>query len=162
MSYLIGIDPGISGAIAVLSADGSKIIAVHDMPTYSEIVKGKPKQVVCPVGIATVLRKWGECEVVIEKVGAMAKGGVSQGAVSMFSFGKGAGAIEGACAGLLLKFRHVTPKQWQAKSGKASGKDASRALAAQLYPDSADLFKLVKHDGRAEAVLIARFGICLN
>lgn len=40
---------------------------------------------------------------------------------------------------------------------KYHSKDAARLYAAQLYPDIADAFKLKKDDGKAEAVLIARY-----
>lgn len=40
---------------------------------------------------------------------------------------------------------------------KGLAKDAARELASKLYPDIADNFKLKKDDGKAEAVLIARF-----
>jgi len=40
---------------------------------------------------------------------------------------------------------------------KAVAKTIARELAAQFYPDQADLFKLAKDDGRAESVLIGLF-----
>jgi crossover junction endodeoxyribonuclease RuvC len=158
MTYLIGIDPGISGAIAVLSADGSKIIAVHDMPTV-ELLSGKStKSSVSAPMLAAILRKWAMAGAIIEKVSAMP----GQGVTSMFNFGKSAGVIEGVCAGLSIPVTLVTPQSWQKRSGKRQGKDGSRARAAELFPADAELFSRVKDDGRAEAVLIARFGICLN
>ena len=39
-----------------------------------------------------------------------------------------------------------------------AAKDQSRALASNLFPQSAYLFKRVKDDGRAEAALIAYYG----
>lgn len=40
---------------------------------------------------------------------------------------------------------------------KYHSKDAARLYAAKLYPEIADEFKLKKDDGKAEAVLIARY-----
>jgi hypothetical protein len=40
---------------------------------------------------------------------------------------------------------------------KGHAKDAARFLATKLYPDVAESFKLKKDDGKAEAVLIARY-----
>lgn len=43
------------------------------------------------------------------------------------------------------------------KQLKTAAKDASRRVAAELFPDIADSFKLKKDDGRAEAILIAKY-----
>ena len=40
---------------------------------------------------------------------------------------------------------------------KVHAKDAARELARSLYPDLNGCFKLKKHDGRAEALLIAKY-----
>jgi len=54
----------------------------------------------------------------------------------------------------------VRPQAWKKKMGLI-GKDktASRGLARELFPQYAERFKLVKHDGLAEAALIARYGV---
>tara|TARA_B100000614_G_scaffold262909_1_gene300943 strand:+ start:438863 stop:439498 length:636 start_codon:yes stop_codon:yes gene_type:complete len=48
-------------------------------------------------------------------------------------------------------------KEWQQekKKAKENAKDAARTLAAKLYPDLSDHFKLKKDDGKAESLLIA-------
>jgi crossover junction endodeoxyribonuclease RuvC len=40
-----------------------------------------------------------------------------------------------------------------------AGKDAARARACELLPRLADRWPLVKHHGRAEAALLALYGI---
>lgn len=40
---------------------------------------------------------------------------------------------------------------------KREAKSSARRVAAKLYPDIADYFDLVKHDGRAESLLIATY-----
>jgi crossover junction endodeoxyribonuclease RuvC len=52
----------------------------------------------------------------------------------------------------------VAPAIWKKHFGLSTDKDASRALAGQTFPDQADLWKLKKQDGRAEAALIALYG----
>lgn len=155
MAYRIGIDPGISGAIAVLTEDGQDILAIHDMPVC-EVKSGKAtKRFVSAAMLAEILREWDTGSVICEKVGAMP----GQGVASMFNFGKSAGVVEGVCAGLTIPMTLVTPQKWQKAASRRDGKDGSRARAAELFPRYAKEFSRVKDDGRAEAVLIARFGV---
>jgi crossover junction endodeoxyribonuclease RuvC len=152
VNYVIGIDPGISGAIAILK-DGV-LHRLIDMPTL-ELDSGKTKKRhISAAGLATILNVFisdADCHVVIEKVGAMP----GQGVTSMFNFGRSAGIIEGVVAALLIPNTYVTPQTWTKAVGRAAGKDASRMRAMELFPSKADLFKRAKDDGRADAALIA-------
>jgi crossover junction endodeoxyribonuclease RuvC len=159
MSFVIGIDPGISGSIAVFE-DGV-LHRLIDMPTL-ELDSGKTKKRhISAAGLATILNVFisdANCHVVIEKVGAMPGQGVS----SMFNFGRSAGIIEGVVAALLIPNTYVTPQQWTKAVGRAAGKDASRMRAMELFPSKSDLFKRAKDDGRADACLIAYWYITKN
>lgn len=151
---VIGIDPGISGAIAIY--DGGHL-SVHDMPVVSVVKNRSTRNRVEASLVANVLRKWSSVPNIsafIELVNAMPKQGVS----SVFSFGRGAGILEGVLAGLEIPFTLVTPQRWQKHQGVAKGKDAARARAAALFPKDAALFNRKKDDGRADASLIARYG----
>ena len=156
MSYVIGIDPGISGAIAVFE-DG-KLVNVIDMPTL-EVDSGKTKKRhISAVSLCNYLTVFSNAHVVIEKVGAMP----GQGVTSMFNFGRSAGIIEGVVAALCNPHTYVTPATWTKAVGRAAGKDASRMRAMELFPSKADLFKRAKDDGRADAALIAYWYITKN
>jgi crossover junction endodeoxyribonuclease RuvC len=161
VSYVIGIDPGISGAIAIFE-DG-KLDAVIDMPTL-EVDSGKTKKRhISAIGLVRILETWmlvsdGQAHIVIEKVGAMP----GQGVTSMFNFGRSAGIIEGVVAALRMPHTYVTPAAWTKAVGRAAGKDASRMRAMELFPAKADLFKRAKDDGRADAALIAYWYITKN
>jgi crossover junction endodeoxyribonuclease RuvC len=152
VSYVIGIDPGINGAIAVFR-DG-KLESVVDMPTV-EIASGKTiKRHISAATLRNILEldMYQFSHVVIEKVGAMP----GQGVTSMFNFGRSAGIIEGVVVGLKIPHTYVTPQTWTKAVGRAAGKDASRMRAMELFPAAkADLFKRAKDDGRADAALIA-------
>lgn len=151
MSFVIGIDPGISGAISVFSRFPSTLHDVIDMPTL-EVDSGKTKKRhISAAGLRDILVCYPEAHVVIEKVGAMPGQGVS----SMFNFGRSAGIIEGVVAALRMPSTYVTPATWTKAVGRAAGKDASRMRAMELFPSKADLFKRAKDDGRADAALIA-------
>jgi crossover junction endodeoxyribonuclease RuvC len=77
----------------------------------------------------------------------------------MFSFGFSAGLVDGVLAGLGIPTTYVTPQSWKRAAGLTSDKSAVRLRAAQLFPDMAKHFARVKDDGRAEAALIARYGV---
>jgi crossover junction endodeoxyribonuclease RuvC len=68
------------------------------------------------------------------------------------------GVLQGVFQTLLIPYTLVTPQKWQKHFGKSKDKDQSRLLATRLYPQLADKFKQKKDDGRAEALLIAKYG----
>jgi len=82
-----------------------------------------------------------------------------QGVTSVFSFGRSLGAIEGVIAARSIKATLITPQTWQKAMGVTGGKDGARARAMELFPWNIDYFKLKKHDGRADAALIACWGL---
>ncbi len=159
MSFVIGIDPGISGAISVFSWETHTLFEVIDMPTL-EVDSGKTKKRhISAAGLRDILVCYLDSHVVIERVGAMP----GQGVTSMFNFGRSAGIIEGVVAALQIPHTYVAPATWTKAVGRAAGKDASRMRAMELFPAAkADLFKRAKDDGRADAALIAYWYITKN
>jgi len=146
---VVGIDPGITGAIA-FTGDHQEVV---DMPVMAS-TKGKNQ--VNAYELARILGEKSIEKVVIEKVGAMPK----QGVASMFNFGKSAGVIEGVCAGLSLSVEFVTPQKWKKQAGLiGKDKDFSRTVAIQKYPHFADLLTRKKDCGRADAIHIAMHGM---
>jgi len=156
MSFIIGIDPGASGAVAIIKTNG-ELVHVFDMPSVEVLVGGKAKRRVSPEMLAAELRLYVDqgATAVIEQVGAMPGQGVS----SMFAFGESFGLAKGVLAGLGIPCASVTPGKWKKALQLNAGKDASRAKAAALWPSQAGEFKRVKDDGKAEAALIARWGL---
>lgn len=160
---VIGIDPGISGALARFDHLG-RLQSVVDMPGM-ERGAGFVKNQVDAVALDSILEEWtshldkNEVMVLIERAGAMPK----QGASSIFSIGLTMGLIEGIVVGRRLPHSFAAPGEWKravglprVKGKKNEGKNAARSLAQRLYP-GAELH-LVKHHNRAEAILIARYG----
>ena len=152
MSRVIGVDPGASGAIALV-VDGV-LHQVVDMPTVTVTRNAAQKRQVSPAGVADIIRSMKPDVAIVEKVGAMPGQGVS----SMFSFGRSVGIIEGALAALQVPATFITPQAWQKAVGAAKGKDGSRQRVMELFPKDSHLFARVKDDGRADAVLIALAG----
>jgi crossover junction endodeoxyribonuclease RuvC len=146
--YLLGIDPGRHGAIAVLAPDGT-LVDVIDMPDATGAALG--------AHIRQILDDWQPLEIDaawVEQVHAMPKQGVS----STFTFGKNYGAILGALGALGIPVHHVTPAHWKRTQRVNSDKASSRQRACELWPGQSSWFALVKHTDRAEAALIARHG----
>ena len=151
-SRVIGIDPGASGAIALLVS--GVLVSVHDMPTVTVERNKAQKRQVCPAGLSLLMQQLSPHKAIVEKVGARPGQGVS----SMFSFGRSVGIIEGVLAAKQIPVTFTTPQAWQKQSGAAKGKDGSRQRVMELFPSQAHLFARVKDDGRADAVLIALAG----
>jgi crossover junction endodeoxyribonuclease RuvC len=145
----IGIDPGVSGAIAILAPDG---VTFADMP----ILEVKKKSTLDYAGLACILRPLadGGAIAAVELVGAMPGQGVS----SMFKFGQCYGAVLATLAALQIPYELVTPPVWK-RAYRLVGceKDESRAAALRLFPQCAGDLKLKKHHGRADALLLAEY-----
>jgi crossover junction endodeoxyribonuclease RuvC len=149
MQRIVGIDPGISGAFALLV--GGQIEQIIDMPTI--MVRGRAR--VTAAGVVDNLVGLNPHRVVIEEVGVMPRQGIASG----FSFGYGAGILEGVCAALGHPVTMVRPNVWKREANVPADKGAARMMATRLWPDHANLFARVKDDGRAEAALLARWGM---
>ena len=81
-----------------------------------------------------------------------------QGVSSMFGFGVSYGILQGVIASLGIPSVLVTPQRWKKAAGlMGKPKDYARTLAQRLYP-AAELSRK-KDIGRADAILIARYGI---
>jgi len=150
---IIGIDPGCTGALVVMT-EGGNYVAHLNMPT----IKVGTKSRVNGAAVAAFLRETiGEftAHAYLEQVGAMPGQGVS----SMFTFGHAAGVVEGILQGACIPYTLVTPQAWKKRAGLiGADKDAARSRAIQLYPDLRILDLKGKGQAVADAILIARFG----
>ena len=151
---IIGIDPGISGAISIV--ENKKILEVYDTPTMIDGKKNK-KQIngaqVCHI-IKERLNLSKEVVVVVEQVNAMP----GQGVTSMFNFGQSFGVIKGICAALSLPIYFVRPAKWKKYFNLIkTNKDASRTKVIEVYPEISDKLQRKKDSNRADAILIALY-----
>ena len=151
---IVAVDPGASGALAFFNADAGTLDII-DMPIVAVQRGAKTKNEISPQMLAAIVRARRVERAVIERVGAMPGQGVS----SMFAFGRGVGMVEGVLAALQIPIEYVTPQQWQKAVNMRGGKDGSRARAAEIFPAYAHLFARAKDDGRADAALIAWWGV---
>jgi len=152
---VLGIDPGLGGALALLTSDGV-LIDLADMPVLADGAAGR-RAINAPL-LAARVRAWGAglayCELVGPRPG--------EGAVGAFGFGRSRGIIEGTLGALAVPVQMIAPAWWKRRVGIPPGpdkKDAARSEAIRRWPAKAALFARKKDDGRAEAALIAVAGM---
>lgn len=142
---IMGVDPGLNGAISFYFPSHPERVSVDDMPVVAGDIN-------C-VEIAALIRQLRPDIAIVELVHAMPK----NGAASMFKFGSGYGAIRGVLAALDVPTHLVAPSAWKKHFRLTADKEQARALALRLFPAVGDRFARKKDDGRAEAALIARY-----
>ena len=89
-----------------------------------------------------------------------------QSAMSGFYYGQTNGRIQATIILAGIRLHRVQPSAWKkfygirgvGKVGSKDAKGTARIFAGNRFPQSRDLFKRVKDDGRAVAVLIALWG----
>ena len=91
----------------------------------------------------------------IEEVGARP----GQGVTSMFSFGTSWGILRGVIAAHFIPAKLVRPQRWKSTLRVPADKNAARAAASRLMPQHAHQWTRCKDDGRAEAAMIAWYGL---
>lgn len=141
MKTYIGIDPGKSGALALLTEDGQCTVVPFQESAYTAILKAAsgPSSVCC-----------------LEKVSAMP----GQGVVSMFNFGHNLGYIEGLLQAFDIPYQLVPPQTWKKEFCVTSDKNTSIEVCRKLFPHVC-LLPTAKSrkpsDGMAEAMLMAEY-----
>ena len=154
--YIIGIDPGISGAICFFE-DG-KIIDVIEMPTMAEGKKNKKQvngnQLFNEIKLRLSEINHENVSVVVEHVTAMP----GQGVTSMFNFGQSFGVIKGICSAMQLPIFFVRPTKWKKYFNLIkTSKDASRSRVIEIFPKFSESLKRKKDSNKADAILIASY-----
>lgn len=138
-------DPGLGGAIAFYYPEHDRIL-VEDMPVADSNVDS--------ASVAALVRQFAPNFAVVEIAGSRPK----QGIASAFKGGVGYGKIIGVLAALGIATHLVSPTVWKRACQLDSDKERSRGRALQYWPSRAELFRLKRSHGRAEACLLARYG----
>jgi len=153
---IIGIDPGISGAICFFE-DG-QVKEIIEMPVMADGKKNK-RQINGPQVYNEILKKINKFQkkdiiVVIEQVSAMP----GQGVTSMFNFGQSFGVLKGICSAMQLSMFFIRPAKWKKYFGLIkTEKDASRTKVIEIFPYISSELSRKKDSNKADAVLIASF-----
>ena len=153
---IIGIDPGISGAICFFKdGEGKEII---DMPVMAEGKKNKKQvngsQIYNELYSRINNTSKKDIFVIIEQVSAMP----GQGVTSMFNFGQSFGVLKGICSAMQLSMHFVRPAKWKKYFGLIkTEKDASRTRVIEIFPYISSQLSRKKDSNKADAILIASF-----
>jgi crossover junction endodeoxyribonuclease RuvC len=159
----LGIDPGQTGALAIITVVDGTInkIEFYDPPLFQLKSGTKIKNEYNEIDMAQNLQKFAssgdEVSCVLEKVSAMP----GQGVTSMFNFGMGYGLWRGMLSAFKIPYSLVHPTTWKAKIMKDMPKEKEAAFmrALQLYPTVSEQLKRKKDIGRADALLLAHYGM---
>lgn len=141
----IGIDPGKSGALAVLYDDWGDNVVVRvikfDSREYAQTLRDLSGQRV---------------KACLEHVGAMP----GQGVTSMFNFGQNFGYIKGLLEAFQIPYELVRPQKWKKAFGITGDKNSSIEVCKHLFP-GVSLRRTERcrkdDDGMAEALLMALY-----
>lgn len=153
---VIGIDPGVNGAIAILT--DSEAFTFYDMPTRENSLGLRE---VDPYGVSQCIR-----EICHSFQGAHIHAVLEQISVRMTNaqsvsqkIGRYAGMIEGVLASYDIKVTRVTPQAWKSYFRLLkTDKNMSRTIATEMFPAFGSHFRRVKDHDRAEALLMAVWG----
>jgi crossover junction endodeoxyribonuclease RuvC len=149
----LGIDPGLSGAVAVLRGDSVELL--EDLPTV-QFSTARIKNRIDGAMLASMLEPYASDIrlAVVEHVGAR-PGEAASGA---FCFGFTSGCILGVLGALQIPYVTPTPIKWKNVMGLSKDKALSRSKAVSMFPGIANKLTRVRDHDRAEAVLLAAYG----
>lgn len=143
----IGIDPGVSGGVAVLDHKG-KFLDAWKMPTTG-------RDLIDSLDAVSGLGNGMDARAMVERVGHGIFGGTGRrmGSKSAFTFGRNVERIHMALLASCIPFDEVAPAVWQGALGCRTGgdKNVSKARAQQLFP------KVKVTHAIADALLIAEY-----
>lgn len=152
---VVGIDPGLTGAIAWCWPATPAMIRADDMPRVGKEVDGAQ--------LAAWLREMRPEHAFVELANARpAKNDENgsqrgQGASSAFTTGANFGVIKGVLAAVGIPYTLVSSAKWKRDLRLSADKEQSRGAAIRTWPEAA-CFRRKKDHGRAEAALLARWG----
>lgn len=144
---ILGLDNGLSGCLAFY--DCAELM-LYDTPVFDGDKKTLDLQ-----RIKALLELEQPDVAYIEKLTPLPK--IS--GVSGFSMGVSEGAFLGLLTALNIPYVMVRPAVWKKFFNCPADKDAARKRASELLPQFSHNWPLKKHDGRAEASLIALYGM---
>jgi len=153
---IIGIDPGISGAICFF--ENGEVKEILDIPSMADGKKNKRQingpQIYNEISQRIINISKKEVVVVIEQVSAMP----GQGVTSMFNFGQSFGVLKGICSAMQLSMHFVRPAKWKKYFNLIkTEKDASRTKVIEIFPYISSQLSRKKDSNKADAILIASF-----
>ena len=152
--FILGVDPGLSGAVALYNSEAKAIYAMFQMPLVVTNESGRKDIAIRDLALWIVDHAHRIRFAVVEAVSARP----GQGVTSMFRFGHSLGLVEGILGTCAITTVKVPPSSWKLLMHCNQDKKKSQRLAAELFPTKAEEFLKPKADGLAEAALLAVYG----
>lgn len=149
---VIGIDPGINGAVAAYDTE-ERLITVNKIPKIRISRSGKPAHAIDVPELAQMVRdivNGNRAIAYLEDVHSMP----GQGVASSFRFGEAKGIILGVLVSQYIPVELVSPATWKRHFRLGADKRQSRLKASQLFPGLK-----IPDINCAEALLIMQYGI---
>ncbi|MFP5249866.1 MAG: hypothetical protein ACLGP3_08570 [Acidobacteriota bacterium] len=159
MALIGGIDPGLNGAFAVYDTAAEALVGAWDMPVFARLVNRRERKRLDAVAIYNTLTSFETMGVEVMWIEDVAGRGNQIGGATL-SFG--VGMIHGICTAIRLRLEAVAPGTWKARMRAPAGKEGATQRAEALFPRQRGLFRGPhggKLDGRAEAAMIALYGV---
>lgn len=154
-SFFLGIDPGLTGALALFyPGPGPTKFIIIDMPTYETTVNSKKRKEIDLYALARFfdLNARSIRLALVEEPHAMPGQGVS----STFTFGFNCGVMQAMVASAFIPLKRISPSQWKRQLGLTKDKDDVRRRASEILPEHSEWWARAKDHGRAEAALLAK------
>jgi crossover junction endodeoxyribonuclease RuvC len=150
---LVGIDPGLSGAVAVLATDGT-LQALCDTPTLTlKTTCGTKQADDIPGPVALLASSRGPQSPMSSEEAPSMPG---RGRRSRLTCGMGMGLWLGVLTALPLPQTRGRPQTWKRALGWGQDKEQARRRAMHWFPRAA--LRRTRDHGRAEAFLLAWYG----
>jgi hypothetical protein len=156
VTLVLGCDPGLLGALALVETEGPRLVETLDMP----IIRYGKAAVIDGASILDWLDGRNISAIIIEDVHSMPANGLNgrrQGIASTFAFGRAVGGVEAVLTAVGVPMTHVRPQVWKKRAGLGKDKHASLDLARLRFGPREE-FRRVSDHGRAEAALLCLFG----
>lgn len=155
-NFFVGVDPGMTGAIAFIDESGEYLF-FRDYPGSASAMARDINQILCASNYLDSPRLNHILLAVIENVHPMPKQGVS----STGKFMKNAGILEGIIAALQIPYELITPQRWRKVLDSSvphkPTKEDLRAYAIKRWPAAAEELKRKKDHNRSEALIMASY-----
>ena len=152
---ILGIDPGVRGGLAVIDVvddTSPQLVDAIDIP----LTGVKAKERIDALAVAAWIHGHQPQHAYIERGQAMPR----QGASSGFKYGRAVGSLEAVVVLCKIPMTIVEPSVWKRLHGLRGGhKELSRQRALELFPSAHSLLARKRDHGRAEAALIALYGL---
>lgn len=166
-SIVIGVDPGVTGALARFAS--GVLTDIKDMPVtlktlhrsgadLRDLIGGKKKieqRAIDSAGLADLLREWtaGHSAVVFkEKMSTRPNQNSSK--IMLVD-----GILIGTLAGIGVECRFVEPAEWKRVMRVPADKKLARQIAIDTFPSWKTTFARAMDHNRAEAALIGLYGV---